>query len=182
MTTIAAVHARQVWDSRGRPTVEAEVTLASGARGRAIAPSGASTGKREALDLRDGGERLGGFGVNRALAGIAEVIAPALIGMDAASQAAIDAALNRLDGTPQKTRLGGNAIVAVSMAVAWAGCVVCAEVVTSGSWWMGCAMAFGSPRRHSGAGRKPVALNADAAKAPDPGLTSLRLLRSASLG
>lgn len=120
MTTIAAVHARQVWDSRGRPTVEAEVTLASGARGRAIAPSGASTGKREALDLRDGGERLGGFGVNRALAGIAEVIAPALIGMDAASQAAIDAALNRLDGTPQKTRLGGNAIVAVSMAVAWA--------------------------------------------------------------
>ena len=119
-TTIAAVVARQVWDSRGRPTVEAEVTLVGGARGRAIAPSGASTGRREALDLRDGGPRLGGFGVNRAIAGIRERIAPALAGRDAADQTGIDRTLIDLDGTPQKTALGGNALVAVSSAVAWA--------------------------------------------------------------
>jgi len=118
--TITAVKARQVWDSRGRPTIEAEVHLSGGARGRAIAPSGASTGRREALDLRDGGTRLGGYGVNRALAGIAERIAPALVGRDGADQAGIDRALIALDGTPQKTALGGNAIVAVSSAVAWA--------------------------------------------------------------
>ena len=119
-STIAAVKARQVWDSRGRPTVEAEVTLVGGARGRAIAPSGASTGRREALDLRDGGTRLGGYGVNRAIAGVNERIAPALHGLDAADQALVDRTLIALDGTPQKTALGGNAIVAVSSAVAWA--------------------------------------------------------------
>ncbi len=119
-STIAAVKARQVWDSRGRPTVEAEVTLAGGTRGRAIAPSGASTGRREALDLRDGGARLGGYGVNRAIAGVNERIAPALLGLDAADQALVDRTLIDLDGTPQKTALGGNAIVAVSSAVAWA--------------------------------------------------------------
>jgi enolase len=119
-TMITGVKARQVWDSRGRPTVEAEVVLEGGARGRAIAPSGASTGRREALDLRDGGARLGGYGVNRAIAGVNERIAPALIRMDAADQTAIDSALIELDGTAQKTNLGGNAIVAVSSAVAWA--------------------------------------------------------------
>jgi enolase len=119
-STIAAVKARQVWDSRGRPTIEAEVALAGGAIGRAIAPSGASTGRREALDLRDGGARFGGYGVDKALAGIAARIAPALAGMDAADQQAIDQALIGLDGTPQKTALGGNAIVAVSCATAWA--------------------------------------------------------------
>jgi enolase len=119
-STILRVKARQVWDSRGRPTVEAEVHLAGGARGRAIAPSGASTGKREALDLRDGGKRLGGFGVNRAVAAVNERIAPALVGMDAADQRKIDAAMIALDGTPPKTQLGGNAIVAVSSAIAWA--------------------------------------------------------------
>src|SRR6185312_10532235 len=118
--TITAVKARQVWDSRGRPTVEAEIGLDGGARGRAIAPSGASTGRREALDLRDGGSRLGGYGVDRAIAGINERIAPLLIGIDAADQGGIDRALVALDGTPQKTSLGGNAIVAVSSAVAWA--------------------------------------------------------------
>lgn len=117
---ITAIAARQVWDSRGRPTVEAEITLASGATGRAIAPSGASTGSREALDLRDGGTRLGGFGVEQALAGIRNEIAPALIGQDAADQQQIDKILMALDGTAQKTRLGGNAIVAVSSACAWA--------------------------------------------------------------
>lgn len=120
MSAIQSILGRQVWDSRGRPTVEVEVTLASGATGRAIAPSGASTGSREALDRRDGGNRLGGYGVNGALAAVNGEIAGRLKGMDAADQAAIDAALIALDGTPQKTRLGGNAIVATSSAVAWA--------------------------------------------------------------
>ena len=117
---IAEIVGRQVWDSRGRPTVEAEVRLASGIIGRAIAPSGASTGSREALDLRDGGARLGGFGVGKALAGIDGEISALLAGRDPADQRGIDAALIVLDGTAQKTRLGGNALVAVSMAVAWA--------------------------------------------------------------
>ena len=117
---ITGVKARQVWDSRGRPTVEAEITLESGAHGRAIAPSGASTGRREALDLRDGGTRLGGFGVSKAIAGVNQRIAPALLGLDARDQRSIDQALITLDGTPQKTALGGNAVVAVSSAVAWA--------------------------------------------------------------
>ncbi|WP_395821883.1 phosphopyruvate hydratase, partial [Devosia sp.] len=120
MVEISKIIARQVWDSRGRPTVEAEVTLDNGAMGRSIAPSGASTGRREALDRRDGGRRLGGFGVNGALAAVNGEIATTLKGMDASDHAAIDAALIRLDGTPQKDRLGGNAIVAVSQAVAWA--------------------------------------------------------------
>lgn len=119
-TEIAGLAARQVWDSRGRPTVEVEVTLASGRSGRAIAPSGASTGRREALDRRDGGKRLGGFGVNGAIADLNGEVAAALRGHDAADQAGIDAILLALDGTPQKTRLGGNALVAASSAVAWA--------------------------------------------------------------
>ena len=114
---IASVIARQVWDSRGRPTVEAEVTLTSGAIGRAIAPAGASRGAHEAMDLRDGGAAFGGYGVNRAVAGVAAEIAPALIGMDARDQALVDQTLCALDGTPNKARLGGNAIVAVSLAV-----------------------------------------------------------------
>jgi enolase len=114
---IASVTGRQLWDSRGRPTVEAEVVLESGAVGRAIAPAGASRGAHESIDLRDGGEAFGGFGVNRAVAGIGAEIAPALTGMDARDQAAIDAALCKLDGTPNKARLGANAVVAVSMAV-----------------------------------------------------------------
>jgi enolase len=120
MTVIEAVLARQVWDSRGRPTIEVEVRTASGAVGRAIAPSGASTGSREALDRRDGGRRLGGFGVTDAVASVRGEIAMRLRGLDAAAQREIDAALIALDGTPQKTRLGGNAIVATSLAVAWA--------------------------------------------------------------
>lgn len=114
---IASVIARQVWDSRGRPTVEAEVTLDSGAIGRAIAPAGASRGAHEAIDLRDGGAAFGGYGVNRAVAGVAAEIAPALIGMDARDQALVDQTLCALDGAPNKARLGGNAIVAVSLAV-----------------------------------------------------------------
>lgn len=120
MSGIQEIIGRQVWDSRGRPTVEVEVTLRSGATGRSIAPSGASTGSREALDRRDGGKRLGGYGVNGALEVINGPIADRLFGMDAAGQGAIDAALIALDGTPQKTKLGGNATIATSQAVAWA--------------------------------------------------------------
>ncbi len=114
---IASVTGRQLWDSRGRPTVEAEVVLESGAVGRAIAPAGASRGAHEAIDLRDGGEALGGVGVNGAVAGIGAEIAGAIAGMDARDQTAIDGALCDLDGTPNKARLGANAVVAVSMAV-----------------------------------------------------------------
>ena len=114
---IASVTGRQLWDSRGRPTVEAEVVLESGAVGRAIAPAGASRGAHEAIDLRDGGTAFGGFGVNRAVAGIGSEIAGAIVGMDARDQAAVDAALCALDNTLNKARLGANAIVSVSMAV-----------------------------------------------------------------
>ena len=114
---IASVTGRQLWDSRGRPTVEAEVVLESGAVGRAIAPAGASRGAHEAIDLRDGGDAFGGFGVNRAIAGIGSEIASAIAGMDAREQASVDAALCALDNTPNKARLGANAVVAVSMAV-----------------------------------------------------------------
>ncbi len=120
MSAIRTILGRQVWDSRGRPTVEVEVTLESGATGRAIAPSGASTGSREALDRRDGGKRLGGYGVNAALAAVNGEIRARLSGLDAIDQAGTDRAMIALDGTPQKTRLGGNAIVATSSAVAWA--------------------------------------------------------------
>lgn len=116
-TNIAAVHGRRVWDSRGCPTVEAEVHLASGVSGRAIAPAGASTGSGEACDLRDGGKRLGGYDVQQAVANVNGEIAEALKGIDAADQARVDATLIKLDATPNKSRLGGNACVAVSMAV-----------------------------------------------------------------
>lgn len=117
---IERVVGRRVWDSRGRPTVEAEIHLAGGAVGRAIAPAGASTGSGEALDLRDGGDAFGGLDVTRAVASIAAEIAPALLGLDAGDQAAVDARLIGLDGTPDKRRLGGNATIAVSMAAAHA--------------------------------------------------------------
>ncbi len=115
-TTILSVRGRQVWDSRGRPTVEAEVALAGGAIGRAIAPAGASRGSHEAIELRDGGMRFGGLGVQRALAGVDGEIAAMLQGCDGADQAEIDRRLCALDGTPNKARLGANATVAVSMA------------------------------------------------------------------
>lgn len=119
-TAIKTVAARRVWDSRGRPTVEVEIALAGGACGRAIAPAGASTGSGEAVDLRDGGTPQGGMDVTKALAGIADEIAPALTGLDATDQAAIDRTLIDLDGTPNKGRLGGNALIATSMAAAHA--------------------------------------------------------------
>ena len=116
-TTIASIHARRVWDSRGRPTVEAEVRLGGGARGRAIAPAGASRGMHEAIDLRDGGTALGGMDVTLALANVNGPIAARLDGMDAARQDLVDAELIALDDTVNKARLGGNATIAVSMAL-----------------------------------------------------------------
>jgi enolase len=119
-TEIVYLHGRRVWDSRGRPTVEAEIMLEGGAVGRAIAPAGASTGSGEALDLRDGGETFGGRDVVRAVASINGEIARRVIGQDGGDQAALDRLLIALDGTEAKTRLGANAILAVSMAAAHA--------------------------------------------------------------
>jgi enolase len=116
-TSIRSVQGRRVWDSRGRPTIEAEVTLADGSIGRAIAPAGASTGSGEALDKRDGGTSFGGLDVQHALASISDLIAPRLAGLNAADQAEVDTALIVLDGTRNKQKLGGNAMIAVSMAV-----------------------------------------------------------------
>ena len=117
---IASLHGRRVWDSRGRPALEAEVVLECGASGRAIAPAGASRGSREAIDLRDGGSRFGGMDVQQAIASVSGPIRGALEGRDALDQAGIDAALVALDGTTNKASLGGNATVAVSLAVAHA--------------------------------------------------------------
>ena len=119
-TAIAFVHGRRVWDSRGRPTVEADILLEGGAVGRAIAPAGASTGSGEALDLRDGGNAFGGYDVTRAVEHVNTEIARAVRGMDASDQAALDRRLIELDGTPNKSRLGANAVLAVSMAAAHA--------------------------------------------------------------
>ena len=116
-TSISKVRGRRVWDSRGRPTVEAEVRLQCGAVGRAIAPAGASMGSGEAVDLRDGGPRFGGMDVQQACASINGEIAKALAGRDARDQGGVDARMVELDGTPNRGRLGGNAIVATSMAV-----------------------------------------------------------------
>ncbi len=118
MTTIVEVRAREVLDSRGNPTVEAEVELESGAVGRAMVPSGASTGKFEALELRDGGPRYLGKGVLRAVANIKDRIAPEVVGFDALDQVAVDRAMLALDGTPNKAGLGANAVLAVSLATA----------------------------------------------------------------
>jgi enolase len=117
--TITDIHAREILDSRGNPTVEADVFLASGVMGRAAVPSGASTGEHEAVELRDGDkERYGGKGVLLAVQHIEETIAPALAGADATDQMGIDAALIEMDGTPNKSNLGANAILAVSLAAA----------------------------------------------------------------
>jgi enolase len=119
MTEIVSIHAREILDSRGNPTVEADVFLEGGARGRAAVPSGASTGEHEAVELRDGDKsHYLGKGVLNAVENVESVIAPELNGMDAANQRLIDATMNALDGTENKSRLGANAILAVSMAAA----------------------------------------------------------------
>lgn len=117
-TTIASVHAREVLDSRGNPTVEAEVVLTGGGFGRSIVPSGASTGALEAVELRDGGDRYLGRGVLNAVSNVNELIASELVGCDATRQESIDQIMLDLDGTPNKSKLGANAILAVSLATA----------------------------------------------------------------
>ncbi len=120
MTAIIKIHAREVLDSRGNPTVEAEVTLENGVMGRAIVPSGASTGEREAVELRDGGERYGGKGVRKAVEHVKGEIQDVLLGMETENQEGIDAEMCALDGTANKSRLGANAILSVSLACAHA--------------------------------------------------------------
>jgi enolase len=118
MSQIETVHARQILDSRGNPTVEVDVTLKSGAHGRAAVPSGASTGEFEATELRDGGKAYGGKAVTKAVGNVNGEIAQAVAGRDVADQPGLDAALIALDGTPNKSRLGANAILGVSLAAA----------------------------------------------------------------
>ena len=120
MFEIKKIHARQIMDSRGNPTIECDITLSDGAFGRAAVPSGASTGSFEALELRDGGNNYMGKGVLTAVKNVNEIIAPALVGMDASQQTEIDEKMLTLDGTPNKDELGANAILAVSMALAHA--------------------------------------------------------------
>ena len=119
-TTISKIHARQILDSRGNPTLECDVTLQSGAIGRAAVPSGASTGEHEAVELRDGGTPWGGKGVSTAVNNINGVIADAVEGMDAENQEGVDTTMIDLDGTETKSRLGANALLGVSMATAHA--------------------------------------------------------------
>ena len=117
-TKIVDIRAREILDSRGNPTVEADVHLAGGAFGRAAVPSGASTGALEAIELRDGGDRFGGKGVSQAVDNVRNVITPQLLGVDATRQEQIDQTMLDLDGTPNKAKLGANAILAVSLATA----------------------------------------------------------------
>lgn len=120
MYSIKKVHARQIMDSRGNPTIECDIELSGGAMGRAAVPSGASTGSFEALELRDGGNAYMGKGVLTAVKNVNEIIAPAIMGMDASNQTELDEKMLALDGTPNKDKLGANAILAVSMAAAHA--------------------------------------------------------------
>jgi enolase len=124
MTKIANIKARQILDSRGRPTVEADIWLNDGRVARASVPSGASTGKAEAVELRDGGEAWGGLGVSRAVASVMNDIAPALIGRDVCDQAGLDDQMREIDGTANLARLGGNATLAVSLAAVRASALV----------------------------------------------------------
>ena len=118
MSRIVSVHARQILDSRGNPTVEVDVLTENGFLGRAAVPSGASTGEYEAVELRDGGKDYMGKGVLKAVANVNEIIAEEIVGIDVFEQNLIDQAMIALDGTPNKSKLGANAILGVSLAVA----------------------------------------------------------------
>src|SRR5512146_1220514 len=119
MSIIEYVEAREILDSRGNPTVEVDVVLEDGSVGRAAVPSGASTGEHEALELRDGDKgRYLGKGVRKAVANVVDVIAPAVVGMDASDQTSLDERMIELDGTPNKAKLGANAVLGVSLAAA----------------------------------------------------------------
>lgn len=126
-TAIHSVSGYRIWDSRGRPTVEVEVTLVNGDTGRGIAPAGASCGSNEAVDLRDGGLAFGGFGVSRALQNIEDHIKPAIVGLDCMDQSSVDLRLIELDPSPTRSTIGGNAMIATSMAVLQAAASTCDE-------------------------------------------------------
>ena len=133
---IEKIHAREILDSRGNPTIEVEVTLENGVMGRASVPSGASTGENEALELRDGDKaRYGGKGVLKAVENVNNIIAPALRGDNVLNQRAIDYKMLDLDGTPTKSNLGANAILGVSLAVAQNGCQSSEYAALSLHWW-----------------------------------------------
>ena len=119
-TRITHVHARRIWDSRGRPTVEVDVTLQDGSKGTGMAPAGASRGSREALELRDGGESFNGLDVSKAVSQVNLAISPHLVGMDALDQSQADQTMIELDGTPLKSHLGANGMIATSLAIAQA--------------------------------------------------------------
>ena len=134
MTNIVGIHGRQIFDSRGNPTVEAEVRLDGGAVGVAAVPSGASTGEKEAVELRDGDKtRYGGKGVSKAVGHVNQELAAAVTGMDATHQRALDRAMIEADGTPNKANLGANAILAVSMAAARAAAIA-HSLPSTGIW------------------------------------------------
>ena len=136
MPEIIDLKARQILDSRGNPTIETDCVLSDGSFGRGMVPSGASTGTHEALELRDGGKAFGGKAVTKAVSNVMEVIAPEVIGMEALDQAAVDKLMIELDGTSNKSKLGANAILSVSMAVAMAaaesGTALCGTWAESG--------------------------------------------------
>ncbi len=164
---IAKVHGREILDSRGNPTVEVDVTLADGAFGRAAVPSGASTGEREALELRDGDTgRYGGKGVRKAVANVNGEIATAIIGREL-DQRALDAAMIAIDGTPTKSRLGANALLGVSMAAARAGAPrrrACRSTGISAR-----CTGVGARRRTGVGARRPLATSPDPLlQSPDP--------------
>ncbi len=167
-TRVVRVFAREIFDSRGKPTVEVEITCAGGKTGRAMAPSGASKGHFEALELRDGdSSRLGGSGVSRAVEGVNTTLARSLVGFDAADQTAVDDRLIELDGTTNCSRLGANAMVAVSLATAHAAAVNRGlELVEHlHELWTGIAIrSKQSPRRQPAAGTAPAARTASLGK------------------
>ncbi len=149
MSTIIDVYAREVLDSRGNPTVEVEVYTESGAFGRAIVPSGASTGEHEAVELRDGDKsRYLGKGVVNAVNNVNEIIAPEIVGFDVTDQAGIDRAMIELDGTPNKGKLGANAILGVSMAVAHAAADFRRSSIIPLPWWIQCKTITNSNDEH----------------------------------
>ena len=154
---IIGVHGREILDSRGNPTVEAEVTVEGGVMGRASVPSGASTGSFEAKELRDGGTRFGGLGVRQAVTHVNTVLAHAVLGKNAANQTEIDRCLIEADGTENKSRLGANAILGVSMAAAGAAAMETPRMASRPAALLCRLLRSGSGRSPSGWLRTPAA-------------------------
>jgi enolase len=168
MTPISAIHAREVLDSRGRPTVEVEVLVGGQVAGRAIVPSGASTGAAEALELRDGDpKRYDGLGVLRAVANVNEIIGPALVGLDPSDQLAVDEKLLALDPSPQKRQLGANAILGASLAALHAGAAVCNVPLYQHFHACQARVCASMPTAARGHGTQPAAAHGHGTQPPD---------------